>query len=127
MGSERRKLVRFRVHSPIYASLGENFDRVGKVKDISMRGIAFEYTSSDHDSMTETTQVDILSLDEDIHLSRVPCAVAYEYDLRKHDTLRQLGRFLVTRRCGVKFGDFTETQRAQFERLIARQTSGPLH
>jgi c-di-GMP-binding flagellar brake protein YcgR len=124
MGNERRRFVRFGVTSPTYAALGHNFDKVGKVKDISLGGFAFEYIS-DQDSVEEMTQVDILLLDEDIHLSKVPCTVAYEHDVKKHDALRRFGRPLVTKQCGVKFGSLAENQRTQLEHLITRHTLAP--
>ena len=123
MANERRRFVRFQVTSPTYAALGHNFDKVGKVKDISVGGFAFEYIS-DQDSMEAMTHVDILLLDEDIHLSKLPCTVAYERDVRKHDTLRRFGRPLVTKQCGVKFGNLAENQRNQLEHLITRHTLG---
>ena len=125
MPNERRRFVRFQVKSAIYAALGHDFDKVGTVKDISVGGFAFEYIS-DQDSMEATTQADIILVDEDIHLSKIPCTVAYEHDLRKHDTLRRFGRPLVTKRCGVKFGNLEEDQRTQLEHLIAKHTIGPL-
>ena len=125
MANERRRFVRFQVKSAIYAALGHNFDKVGTVKDISVGGVAFEYVS-DQDSMEAMTQVDILLVDENIHLSKLPCTVAYEDDVRKHGTLRRFGRPLVTKRCGVKFGNFEENQRTQLEHLITNYTLGPL-
>jgi hypothetical protein len=125
MANERRRFVRFQVKSPAYAALGHNFDKVGKIKDISVAGLAFEYISG-QDSMGEMAQVDILLLDGEIHLSKLPCTVAYEHDVRKHDTLRRFGRPLVTKQCGVKFGNLAENQRTQLENLITRHTLGPL-
>ena len=125
MANERRRFVRFQLKTPTYAALGHNFDKVGKVKDISVDGFAFEYIS-DQTSVGAMTQADLLLVDEDIHLSKVPCTVAYEHDLRKHDTLRRFGRPLVTRRCGVKFGNLEENQRKQLEYLITKHTSGRL-
>ena len=109
----------------MYAALGHNFDKVGKVKDISVGGFAFEYIS-DRDSRGEMTEADIVLLDGEIHLSKVPCTVAYEHDLRKHDTLLRFGRPLVTKQCGIKFGNLGENQRTQLENLITRHTLGPL-
>jgi|PlaIllAssembly_1097288.scaffolds.fasta_scaffold802293_1 c-di-GMP-binding flagellar brake protein YcgR len=125
MANERRRFVRFQVNSPTYAALGHDFDKVGKVKNISVGGFAFEYIS-DQDSMEATTQVDIVLVDDDVHLSKVPCTVAYDHDVRKHDALRRFGRPLVTKRCGVKFGTLAENQREQLENLITKHTLGPL-
>ena len=125
MANERRRFVRFQVKSAFYAALGHNFDKVGTVKDISVGGFGFEYLS-DQESMEAMTQVDILLVDKNIHLSKLPCTVAYEHEVKKHDALRRFGRPLVTKRCGVKFGNFEENQRTQLEDLITNHTLGPL-
>jgi c-di-GMP-binding flagellar brake protein YcgR len=125
MTNERRRFVRFQVKSPTYAALGHNFDKAGKVKDISMGGFAFEYLG-DQESMGGMTQVDIILLDGNIHLSKLPCAVVYERDLKKHEALGRSGRPLVTRQCGVKFRDLAENHRTHLEHFITSHTSGPL-
>ncbi len=43
MISERRKYTRFLAEEDGYAALGANFTKVGKLKDISIGGLAFEY------------------------------------------------------------------------------------
>jgi hypothetical protein len=42
MRSERRKYVRFKAQENAFAALGTNFSRVGKLKEISIGGLAFE-------------------------------------------------------------------------------------
>jgi hypothetical protein len=121
MADERRRFHRFKMKYPTYAALGRNFERVGRVKDISSDGLAFEYTSA-KDVEEEAGQVDIFLLDENLDLNKLPCTVVYQKELERHEKLRWYNGPIVTRQCGVKFGNIAETQRKMLENLMARQT-----
>ena len=43
MRSENRKYIRFIVKDRVYAALGSHFLRVGRIIDISIGGLAFEF------------------------------------------------------------------------------------
>ena len=72
METERRKFTRFLVPENVYAALGPSFSKVGRIKDISIGGLAMEYIT-DGDSDLKTSHVDIFIRGEEFYLSKLPC------------------------------------------------------
>jgi hypothetical protein len=120
MADERRRFRRFKMKYPTYAALGRDFEKVGRVKDISSEGLAFEYIS-DQGCAEETGQVEVFLLDENLNLYKFPCTVVYQKELERHERLRWYNGPIVTRKCGVKFGNIAADQRKMLENLMARQ------
>lgn len=102
MKIEQRKYARFPLPSQAFAVLGSESGRVGKVKDISLGGLAFEYMvgeSIDADSFA----VDIFMVGGVFHLYDLPCKLVYDLQIHVphiHNTYMQK---LTTNRCGIQF------------------------
>ena len=123
MAAEHRKYTRFSVPDNAYAALGPSFKMVGKIKDISMAGLALEYLT-DEVSELENFKVDVFLRGEEFHLSKIPCKLIYDIAL---DTLGKTQIFpdgLMRKRCGVQFEKLTKTRRMQLEQFIATHTTG---
>ena len=108
MESEQRKYVRFLVKDDIYAALRSGFKKVGKINDISIKGIAFSYLNAigDMDSESYDSQVDIFYSGKGFHLFSLPCRIVYEnIDATLHES-----SLVKMARCGMQFGDLSEIQ-----------------
>ena len=58
MDTERRKFTRFLGPENAYAALGPSFEQVGRIKDISIGGLALVYLT-DEEFVSKNSQVDI--------------------------------------------------------------------
>ena len=108
MESEQRKYLRFLVKDDIYAALRNGFKKVGKVHDISVKGMAFSYLSEVGitDFENDESQVDIFYSGKGFHLFNVPCSIVYE----KKDAGSHEGFLVKMVRCGMQFGDLSKMQ-----------------
>ena len=124
MDSEKRKYVRFLAQETAFAALRSGFKKVGKVHDISIKGLAFSYLdkAEEHLSKSNSSQVDIFISGNNFHLANVPCKVVYDTEtsvFNSIDTIR-------TSRCGLQFGELPGNQAEQLEFFIKNHTTGVL-
>jgi len=120
MESEQRKFVRFLVKDNIYAALRNGFKKVGKVHDISIKGVSFSYLNEvgAMDFESHDSQVDIFYSGKGFHLFNVPCKIVYEnIDAGFHE-----GFFVKMVRCGMQFGDLSNMQFDLLNFLIKKCT-----
>jgi hypothetical protein len=123
MHAERRQFTRFLVPDNTFAALGPSFTKVGRIRDIGISGLAFEYLTDDEPGL-ENSQVDIFTRGDDFRLSRLPCSIVYDIPLEKPaGGIASTGR-LVHKRCGVSFGRVTEIQKRQLENFIRIRAAG---
>lgn len=103
---ERRESPRFEVKDNVYLTFRPNFDRIGRVKDISTSGAAFEYVQ--YSALTNITEVevDIFSQSKEFHWPKIPCKVVYDRRVEKYVSFEGIE----TRRCGLKFTKLSEQQ-----------------
>ena len=95
MTIERRKYIRFLAKKKNFAALRSGFDKVGRVLDLSINGLAFTYILEE-DIIAETFQVDIFQSENGLYLSNIPCRVVYDMPNtnKRYDSLiqpRQIG------------------------------------
>lgn len=122
MESEHRKHTRLLPHKNAFAALGPDFDKIGKIKDISRGGLAFEYFSK-KDSNEETFQVNIVISDHGFYMPDAPCRIVY--DVSAHMPNNSGVHFdIMSKRCGIRFGELTEKQTAQLESFLENYTTG---
>ncbi len=121
---EQRRQIRFVPHDSAFAALGSTFARVGKIKNISIGGLAFEYIT-DEDSDQEASQLDIFLSGNDFHLAKVPCRVVYDMPKRKSDDAsRIVFETFMTKQCGVQFVGLTEDKVSQLDLFLNVYTTG---
>ena len=115
---ERRKFTRFRAQDDAYAALRGNYSKVGKIRDISLNGLAFRYFA---EKVCDETfnHVDIFLSSNGFHLSKVPCTVICD----EKECVYNLPS-IVQYRCGLKFELFNEEQENQLEFFINNYTTG---
>jgi hypothetical protein len=96
---ERRNSARRTLYTDVFIVFRPHFDRLGKLKDVSHTGAAFEYpVFATYDEVFEV-EVDLFTSEPSHFMLRsVPCRVVYDIKVAK-PTLSGVE----TRRCGLKF------------------------
>ncbi len=115
--------MRFSVPDNAYAALGPTFNIVGKIKGISMGGLALEYLT-DEVSDLENLEVDVFVRGEEFHVSKIPCKLIYDIPLHTSAKNQIFPDGLIRKRCGVQFEKLTMICRKQLEQFIATHTTG---
>ena len=93
--TERRKSPRYAIKDDVYLTFRPNFDRVGRVQNISTGGATFEYVQYSALAKTVEVEVDIFS--------------------QEHFSFGGIE----TRRCGLKFKKLSEQQRSDLNCFLA--------
>ena len=123
MEAERRKFTRFLVPENVYAALGPSFSKVGRIKDVSIGGLAMEYIT-DGDSVLENSHVDIFIREEEFYLSKLPCKIVYDLPIEPSADPQVSG--LTQKRCGVQFYRFTSGLTKRLEGFLKVRTIGTI-
>ena len=120
MGSEKRKYVRFAPQDKTFAALRSGFKKVGKVHDISIKGLGFTYLdpSEENNTDADSSKVDIFLSDDGFHLANVPCRVVYDAERSPSDIICMIK----ANKCGLNFGKLTKDQSEQLEYFIKNHT-----
>lgn len=121
METERRKFTRFLVPENVYAALGPSFSKVGRIKDISIGGLALEYLT-DGASALENSHVDIFIREEKFFLSKLPCKIVYDAPIEPSSDPQASG--LTHKRCGVQFYRLTNGLKKRLEGFLKVGTIG---
>jgi hypothetical protein len=115
---ERRKHRRFRVQEGAYVILSPSDTGAGRLKNISMGGLMFEYVSVKAPSIN-ATELEIFVTDSLFRLHQIPCQSVWDLPIYKSPTFS-----LQKRRCGVQFGDLSPHQLSRLEYFIQNHTTG---
>ncbi len=113
---ERRKHKRFSVSKGAFVALRPSDNGMGRLIDISMAGLTFDYITMQPPSV-KATELDIFLTNSAFRLFEIPCQSVW--DLNTYDIPSTP---LHKRRCGVEFGDLTPDQRLQIEHFIKNHT-----
>ena len=122
MDAERRKYTRFLAQKDAFAALRMEFTKVGVIKDISIKGLAFSYLietfkdTKDFDSL----RVDIFLSGNDFYLSNIPCKIVYDIPSNGYQKSNDFLMF----RCGLQFETLKKNQLGQLEFFINNHTTG---
>jgi hypothetical protein len=114
---DRRKNPRFLVEDNVIIALQNRFKRIGKGKDISLEGLSFEHVYDEELDLRDPLKSLILWVDDSI-LFKIPCRIVYDIPIQAPPEYDSLTVQLTTRRCGVQFESFTESQMAQLELFL---------
>jgi hypothetical protein len=114
---DRRKYSRFRVQDGAYVILKPSDIGVGRLLDISIAGLTFDYVTGRPPGL-DATQLDIFLVDPAIHIHDLPCHLVWDLKIYEIPTT-----YLHKRRCGVQFGQLTPEQTFQIEHLIKHHTT----
>jgi len=114
----RRHLIRYSVRDRIFITFRPDFDRVGLLKDVSMGGLSFEYTSTRSLRHLQDVYVDIFSYQKSYTLTGVRCKVIYDNPICDRPSFGNIG----SRRCGVLFRRLSRDQLLKLKVLINEYT-----
>lgn len=120
---DRRKASRFIPPDHTFAALGEEFSRVGKVKNISLSGLVFEYVI-DMEFFDAPRRVDIFLSENSFHISNVPCRKVYDLAVLVTSIGGPRHRTLTAKRCGVQFGKLSKKQERELKGFIRTRSIG---
>ena len=99
---ERRKYARYLPKENAFAALGREYTRVGKIKNISLGGLAFEYIVGDT-LKEDAAEVDIFLVGNVFHLHNIPCRIVYDFEVHVPHVNNSYVKILTTKRCGLQF------------------------
>ena len=115
---ERRRFTRFKVKDDAYAALRGNYTKVGKICDISLNGLAFNYLAEKIYDET-LNLVDIFLSKNEFHLSGVPCTVVCDKEECAYSS-----PVITQYRCCLKFERLNEEHSDKLEFFINNHTTG---
>lgn len=121
MGIEKRKYERASPQGNAFAALGRQYTRVGRIKDICLGGLAFDYISM-VSSDPDFSQVDIFLIGDVFHLYNIPCEVVYDIPHPVLSKNIESIKLSPTNRCGIKFRTLPEDDMAQLKHFMASHT-----
>ena len=115
---DRREFSRFTVHDGAYVLVKPSDMGVGRLVNIGMSGLAFDYVTDRAPSL-EVFELEVFLTDSSFRLIDVSCQCIWDLAIYEIPTT-----FLHKRRCGVQFGKLTPTQVSQLEYFIQNHTTG---
>ena len=120
MAIEKRKYERIPPRGNAFAALGSQYTKVGRIKDISLGGLAFDYISA-VDTDRDFSHINIFLIGDVFHLYNLPCEVVY--DIAYPAELENIESVKVSsiQRCGVQFGALTEDEMDQMKLFLKFQ------
>jgi len=117
--AERRQAPRYALRTDFYLAFRPGLDRVGRIKDVSRSGAAFEYPVYDEYHQAAAVEVDIFAPEAGCFLLLgVPCQVVYDVGI-DHGTESTFQ----TRRCGLRFDRLSVQHRDQLQLLLGKFAS----
>lgn len=116
--SENRNHKRFRPTEAVFVMLKPSHTHVGRLIDISMGGLAFDYLV-DGVLPKPPAELEIFVKGGAFRMNGIPCEAiwANTTDEGRVTSIRK-------RKCGVRFGKLTDHQKAKLKELIETYTTG---
>jgi len=118
---DRRRFERYAIEDSVFVTFRPDFEKVGKITDISSDGLAFEYAAYSRHESAEEVVVDIFCHAVGFYVSRIPCKVIYDVKVEGYPSFCGIE----TRRCALQFGELDEYQIAQLEFFFMGRTLAP--
>lgn len=115
--AERRRHSRSPVHANAYAAIGRGFTKVGRIRDISEGGLAFDYIVGEG-APGSARWVDLFTAESALHLRGIPCRIVYEIDIEVPRVAKPVAAMLTKRRCGIRFEETPEDHRQSIRLFI---------
>jgi hypothetical protein len=108
----RRGLKKHRVREGVYALINKNSSIMGEVKEISTKGLSFNY-HFDEKAVPISSKIDIIYLNDDFRLYGMPYTRIADLRITKE-----------VRRCSILFGNLTESHLSQLKLFITKYAIG---
>ncbi len=124
MTVENRNYVRFLAKPNTYAALGSHFTKVGRIKDISIGGLAFEYICNSQDSDQQPSKIAIFLSETGFHLANLACRVVCDCPKCAGSKNRVPNSVYAINCCAVQFTVITKKQRDELDYFLKHYTRG---
>jgi hypothetical protein len=118
---DKREFERFSPRGNAYACYGLQYTRVGRIKDICLGGLAFEYIP-EMDPCRDLSQIDIYLMGDVFNMFGIPCEVVYDIPNLFHPENVESIKALPTKRCGIRFGALPEDDVIQLKLFLKYHT-----
>ena len=115
--TEKRRYVRYTTTPLVYAALGSSYSRVGRVVDISVGGLGFEYIA-EADLPNDLTKIDVFVTTNGIHIPAIACRKVYEFVIDGGFEQYRPTEDIFVKRCGVEFLRLEREQLFQLKNII---------
>jgi hypothetical protein len=119
MPVERRQQPRFKVADGVFAALVNHTSRLGQIRDISKRGLAFRYIDYG-DEAGENTELKIIIGSGGVYLDKLPFTKVTDFEIKNEYSFSSLK----IRQIGLEFGKLTAQQLSRLEHFIQNHTIG---
>ena len=116
---ERRQQPRFKVAEGVFAALVNHTSKLGQIRDISKRGLAFRYIDYG-EAPGETRELKIIIGSAGVYLDKLPFRKITDFEIKSEYTFSSLKM----RQIGLQFGKLTSQQRFRLEYFIKNHTIG---
>lgn len=116
--TDRRKHQRFPVSDWIFAACKSDSLRLGRVVDISSRGIAFQYVSFVDENLSLVkgpVHVEVFRKEASWCLLKASCSVVYDFEVALPASILENYQL---RRCGVQFHSLSREQCLEIDCFI---------
>ena len=111
---ERRQYERYAVSQDLYLIFRPDFQKIGRLRDISKGGVCFDYTNLGGGKTPKNVEIDIFSAKRELHLTRIYCRVVYDLPIEPQSTFKRIS----LRRCGLEFLTPSEQQSLKLATLM---------
>lgn len=118
-----RRYSRFLAQDNAFAALSKNYDRVGKIIDISLGGLSFEYLYNDQHVLDRFSRINIFLTNNGFHLPDLTCKVIFDHP--KRTTIQNASCTIQKNTCAVQFISLSRFQIDRLDFFIKNHTTGP--
>ena len=115
---EHWKRKQFQPPKRVFVGVGPHFEKVGRLRDLSMDGLVFRYVGNRRPS--SGSYADIFTLKGDVFLAKLPIKILSDVEVVE----KAPSSSLTTRRCCVEFWKLTPRQKTELERFIEDYATG---
>jgi len=116
--TDRRHSKRYQAKEGVFAVLVAKQDKLGQIRDISMKGLSFRYVNNEIGSK-DPLELKIIIAGCGLYIDKVATEIISDFEIE--------GGFVVSslklRQTGIKFINLTSEQRYQIGRFIRKHTS----
>ena len=121
MNDDRRKHERLEPKDLTFAALRPGFSKLGKILDVSKRGLCFQYVTSQGEQTEASThiEIDVFMSDETYYLPGIPSKMVYDREIQEG---MDYPKGVEYGRCGLKFGKLTKDQASQWDFFLENHT-----
>jgi hypothetical protein len=123
MNRSDRRYSRYLVKGHAFAALSKEYDRVGKIIDISLGGLAFEYLYNERHLSEGLTKINIFLTNNGFHLPNLTCRIICDHP--KRSSIENDICTLQKNTCAVQFISLSAFQIDRLDFFIKNYTKGP--